>query len=232
MARTANPETRDSLMEAAFGLVRRMGLAATRVDEICAAAGVSKGGVLPSLQVEGRTGGGGDADGLINDRAAAAKQAGRQIPGAAGRDIVDHQPLLLTRDLVEARQFSILVELHHFGADMRNDRFDEIEEVRHLEFLRTGLVEGSASRPPNSCRIDTGSRTDSSGSAPISLPISSQGQAATLVQTSPGAGSQASITLSAMAGPRASSACSRNSVKRCPACAGPPAALEAGGQSL
>ena len=43
MARTANPKTRDSLMEAAFGLVRRQGLAATRVDEICAAAGVSKG---------------------------------------------------------------------------------------------------------------------------------------------------------------------------------------------
>lgn len=43
MARTANPKTRDSLMEAAFGLVRRQGLAATSVDEICAAAGVSKG---------------------------------------------------------------------------------------------------------------------------------------------------------------------------------------------
>ncbi len=36
-------ETRDALMEAAFGLVRRQGLAATSVDEICAAAGVSKG---------------------------------------------------------------------------------------------------------------------------------------------------------------------------------------------
>jgi TetR/AcrR family transcriptional repressor of nem operon len=43
MARTANPKTRESLMEAAFGLVRRQGLAATSVDEICAAAGVSKG---------------------------------------------------------------------------------------------------------------------------------------------------------------------------------------------
>ena len=43
MARTANPKTRDSLMEAAFGLVRRKGLAATSVDEICVAAGVSKG---------------------------------------------------------------------------------------------------------------------------------------------------------------------------------------------
>ena len=43
MARTANQKTRDSLMEAAFGLVRRQGLAANRVDEICAAAGVSKG---------------------------------------------------------------------------------------------------------------------------------------------------------------------------------------------
>lgn len=36
-------ETRDALMEAAFGLVRVKGLAATSVDEICAAAGVSKG---------------------------------------------------------------------------------------------------------------------------------------------------------------------------------------------
>ncbi|MFN3911426.1 TetR/AcrR family transcriptional regulator [Hyphomonas sp.] len=36
-------ETRDALMEAAFDLVRRQGLAATSVDEICAAAGVSKG---------------------------------------------------------------------------------------------------------------------------------------------------------------------------------------------
>ncbi|MBK8197931.1 MAG: TetR/AcrR family transcriptional regulator [Acidobacteria bacterium] len=43
MARTANPKTRDSLMEAAFGLIRQKGLAATSVDEICAAAGVSKG---------------------------------------------------------------------------------------------------------------------------------------------------------------------------------------------
>jgi TetR/AcrR family transcriptional regulator, transcriptional repressor for nem operon len=43
MARTANPKTRDSLMEAAFGLVRRQGLAATSVDDICKAAGVSKG---------------------------------------------------------------------------------------------------------------------------------------------------------------------------------------------
>jgi len=43
MARTANPKTRNSLMEAAFGLVRKQGLAATSVDEICAAAGVSKG---------------------------------------------------------------------------------------------------------------------------------------------------------------------------------------------
>lgn len=43
MARTANPKTRDNLMEAAFGLVRRQGLSATSVDEICAAAGVSKG---------------------------------------------------------------------------------------------------------------------------------------------------------------------------------------------
>lgn len=43
MARTANPKTRESLMEAAFQLVRRQGLAATSVDELCAAAGVSKG---------------------------------------------------------------------------------------------------------------------------------------------------------------------------------------------
>lgn len=43
MARKANPQTRDNLMEAAFGLVRQKGLSATSVDEICAAAGVSKG---------------------------------------------------------------------------------------------------------------------------------------------------------------------------------------------
>lgn len=43
MARKANPDTRDSLMEAAFGLIRKQGLSATSVDEICAAAGVSKG---------------------------------------------------------------------------------------------------------------------------------------------------------------------------------------------
>nr|WP_291063935.1 TetR/AcrR family transcriptional regulator [Hyphomonas sp.] len=36
-------ETRDALMEAAFGLVRAQGLSATSVDEICGAAGVSKG---------------------------------------------------------------------------------------------------------------------------------------------------------------------------------------------
>jgi TetR/AcrR family transcriptional regulator, transcriptional repressor for nem operon len=43
MARAAVSNTRNALMEAAFGLVRRQGLAATSVDEICAAAGVSKG---------------------------------------------------------------------------------------------------------------------------------------------------------------------------------------------
>lgn len=43
MARKANPQTRDNLMEAAFVLVRQKGLSATSVDEICAAAGVSKG---------------------------------------------------------------------------------------------------------------------------------------------------------------------------------------------
>lgn len=43
MARTANPDTRNALMEAAFGLVRTKGLAATTVDDICKAAGVSKG---------------------------------------------------------------------------------------------------------------------------------------------------------------------------------------------
>lgn len=44
MARTANPETRDSLMEPAFGLAQRHGLAATCVDENCAAGDMSKGG--------------------------------------------------------------------------------------------------------------------------------------------------------------------------------------------
>ena len=43
MARTANPHTRDNLMEAAFKLVREKGLSATSVEEICAGAGVSKG---------------------------------------------------------------------------------------------------------------------------------------------------------------------------------------------
>ncbi len=43
MARTANPHTRNNLMEAAFKLVREKGLSATTVDEICAGAGVSKG---------------------------------------------------------------------------------------------------------------------------------------------------------------------------------------------
>ena len=42
-SRRSAGETRDALMEAAFGLVRTKGLAATSVDEICAAAGVSKG---------------------------------------------------------------------------------------------------------------------------------------------------------------------------------------------
>lgn len=43
MARPANPRTRESLLEAAFNLVRTKGLAATTVDDICTAAGVSKG---------------------------------------------------------------------------------------------------------------------------------------------------------------------------------------------
>ncbi|HRK69481.1 MAG TPA: TetR family transcriptional regulator, partial [Hyphomonas sp.] len=36
-------ETKLALMQAAFGLVRTKGLAATSVDDICAAAGASKG---------------------------------------------------------------------------------------------------------------------------------------------------------------------------------------------
>lgn len=43
MVGSLNPTTREKLMEAAFGLVRTKGLSATSVDEICAAAGVSKG---------------------------------------------------------------------------------------------------------------------------------------------------------------------------------------------
>lgn len=41
--RKANPQTRNKLIEAAFGPIRQRGLAATSLDEICAAAGVSKG---------------------------------------------------------------------------------------------------------------------------------------------------------------------------------------------
>jgi TetR/AcrR family transcriptional regulator, transcriptional repressor for nem operon len=43
MTRPAGTGTRNALMEATFDLVRRQGLAATSVDDICAAAGVSKG---------------------------------------------------------------------------------------------------------------------------------------------------------------------------------------------
>lgn len=43
MARTANLKNPDSLMEAAFGLAQRQGLAATCVDENCAAADMPKG---------------------------------------------------------------------------------------------------------------------------------------------------------------------------------------------
>lgn len=43
MPRKQNPQTRPSLLEAAFAVIRAKGYAATTVDEICAEAGVSKG---------------------------------------------------------------------------------------------------------------------------------------------------------------------------------------------
>ena len=43
MPRKQNPLTKQNLLEAAFDVIRAKGYAATTVDEICAAAGVSKG---------------------------------------------------------------------------------------------------------------------------------------------------------------------------------------------
>lgn len=43
MARPANPQTRTRLLEAATNVIRAQGFAATTVDDICTAAGVSKG---------------------------------------------------------------------------------------------------------------------------------------------------------------------------------------------
>ncbi len=43
MPRPANPQTRIRLLEAAFAVIRSKGYAATTVDDICAAAGLSKG---------------------------------------------------------------------------------------------------------------------------------------------------------------------------------------------
>ena len=43
MPRKPNPSTRSNLLEAAFALIRTKGYAATTVDDICLAAGLSKG---------------------------------------------------------------------------------------------------------------------------------------------------------------------------------------------
>lgn len=43
MARPANPQTRTRLLEAAMNVIRTQGYAATTVDDICTAAGLSKG---------------------------------------------------------------------------------------------------------------------------------------------------------------------------------------------
>jgi TetR/AcrR family transcriptional repressor of nem operon len=43
LPRPANPQTRNRLLEAAFAVIRSKGYAATTVDDICAAAGLSKG---------------------------------------------------------------------------------------------------------------------------------------------------------------------------------------------
>lgn len=43
MARTQNPSTKPSLLEAALTVIRMKGYAATTVDDICAEAGLSKG---------------------------------------------------------------------------------------------------------------------------------------------------------------------------------------------
>ena len=44
MNATARPETKTKLLNAALGVIRAKGYEATRVDDICAAAGVTKGG--------------------------------------------------------------------------------------------------------------------------------------------------------------------------------------------
>lgn len=44
MVRPHNPQTKINLLEAAFAVIRRRGFAGATVDDICAEAGVSKGG--------------------------------------------------------------------------------------------------------------------------------------------------------------------------------------------
>ncbi len=43
MARKQNPSTRSNLLDAALGVIRTKGYAATSVDDICARASLSKG---------------------------------------------------------------------------------------------------------------------------------------------------------------------------------------------
>ena len=43
ISRTVKPSARDKILAAAFGLIRARGYAATTVDDLCAAAGVTKG---------------------------------------------------------------------------------------------------------------------------------------------------------------------------------------------
>ena len=43
ISRTVKPSARDKILAAAFALVRARGYSATTVDDLCAAAGVTKG---------------------------------------------------------------------------------------------------------------------------------------------------------------------------------------------
>lgn len=79
MARAASSNTRDALMEAAFGLVRMQGLSATSVDEICSAAGVSKGAFFHHFRSK-------------DELAAAAADHWSAVTGAFFASAAYHQP--------------------------------------------------------------------------------------------------------------------------------------------
>lgn len=102
--RPPNPQMRSKLLEAAFKVIRTKGFAATRVEDICAEAGVSKGAFFHHFRSK-------------EDLAVAAAEHWSEVTGALFRSAPYHQaedPLQRIRDYVTFRKELIRGSLPEF----------------------------------------------------------------------------------------------------------------------